>query len=144
MGARHARVRSPWFEPLFPLSKPSPTPAWIVAVLYPLAVLFLVALALLRQSGGAATNTIWAEDGTIFYQQSRTYGILHTLTIPYAGYLQLEPRLFVQLTRFAPMADAAAVMAVTGPASWLSFVVTSTTPHAASSPTCGADSCWWP
>ena len=83
-------------------------------MLYPLAVLSLTGLALLRQSGAPATSTIWAEDGAIFYQQSRLDGFLHTLTIPYAGYLQLEPRLFVQLTRLAPMADAAAVMAVTG------------------------------
>ena len=96
------------------MSQRSATPAWLIGVLYPVAVLFLAGLALLRQSGVAATNTIWAEDGAIFYEQSRVDGFLHTLTIPYGGYLQLEPRLFVQLTRLAPMADAAAVMAVTG------------------------------
>jgi hypothetical protein len=111
---RHARVRSSWFDPLFPLSQQSRTPAWLIGVLYPLAVLFLAGVALLRQSGAPATNTIWAEDGAIFYEQSRLNGFLHTLTIPYHGYLQLEPRMFVQLTRLAPMADAAAVMAVTG------------------------------
>ena len=77
-------------------------------------MLFLAGLALLRQSGVSATNTVWAEDGSVFYQQSRLNGLLHTLTLPYNGYLQLEPRLFVQLTRLAPMADAASVMAVTG------------------------------
>lgn len=112
--ARHARLGSSWFDPLFPLSERSTAPAWLIGVLYPLAVLLLAGLALLRQSGAAATNTIWAEDGEIFYQQSRLDGFLHTLTIPYNGYFQLEPRLFVQLTRLAPMADAAAVMAVTG------------------------------
>lgn len=115
-GARHVRVRSSWFDPLFPVSQPSRLPAWAIGVAYPLAVLFLGALALLRQSGAAATNTVWAEDGAIFYQQSRTDGFLHTLTIPYAGYFQLEPRVFVQLTRLAPVADAAAVMALTGAA----------------------------
>ena len=71
-------------------------------------------LALLRQSGVPATNTLWAEDGLIFLQQSRTSGFLHTLTTPYAGYLQLGPRVLVELTRLAPLTDTAAITAITG------------------------------
>ena len=74
----------------------------------------LAGLALLRQSGASAINTVWAEDGATFYEQSRLHGFLDTLTTPYNGYLQLGPRLFVQLTRLAPIADAASVMALTG------------------------------
>jgi hypothetical protein len=47
-------------------------------------------------------------------QQSRLDGFIHTLTIPYNGYLELAPRLLVELTRLAPVADAAAVMATSG------------------------------
>jgi hypothetical protein len=111
---RHARRRVSWFEPAFPAAEPSTTPAWLIGVLYPLAFFGLAGLALLRQSGVAATNSVWAEDGPIFYQQARLNGFWHTLTIPYAGYLELGPRLLVQLTRLAPMADAAAVMAASG------------------------------
>jgi hypothetical protein len=78
------------------------------------AFLGLTAMAILRQSGVAATNTVWAEDGAIFYQQSRLNGFFHTMTTPYAGYLELGPRLLVQLTRLAPMSDASAVIALTG------------------------------
>jgi hypothetical protein len=103
-----------WFDPLFPGAERSAAPAWLIATLYPLAAIGLAALALLRQSGVPATNTLWAEDGAIFIQQNRTNGFLHTLTTPYAGYLELAPRLFVQLTRLVPLADSSAVMAITG------------------------------
>jgi hypothetical protein len=85
------------------------------------AFLGLAGVALLRQSGVAATNSVWAEDGAVFFQQSRLNGFLHSLTTPYNGYLELGPRLAVQLTRLFPTADAAAVMAVTG-ACALAFV----------------------
>lgn len=111
---RHVRNRVSWFEPLFPIAERSGTPTWIICALYPLAFLALTAIALLRQSGVAATNTVWAEDGAIFYQQSRLNGFFHTLTTPYAGYLELGPRLLVQLTRLAPMSDASTVIALTG------------------------------
>lgn len=89
-------------------------PAWLIGVLYPLAVFGLTVLALLRQSGIAATNSVWAEDGPIFFQQARLTGFWHTLITPYAGYLELAPRLFVQLTRLAPLGDESAVMSASG------------------------------
>jgi hypothetical protein len=113
-GARHPRARTSWFDPLFPEAARSTAAGWLIGILYPLAFLGLTGLALLRQSGVAATNTVWAEDGAVFYEQSRLYGFAHTVTTPYNGYLELGPRLLVELTHLAPMADAAAVMAVSG------------------------------
>jgi hypothetical protein len=113
-GARHARLRGSWFDPLFPQAERSAYPNWLIGILYPLAFVGLAAVALLRQSGVAATNSVWAEDGAIFFRESRLNGFLHTLTIPYNGYLELGPRLFIGLTRLAPTADVAAVVAVTG------------------------------
>ncbi len=111
---RHVRNRVSWFEPLFPFAERSRTPTWVICALYPLAFVALTALAVVRQSGVAATNTVWAEDGAIFYQQSRLNGFFHTLTTPYAGYFELGPRVLVQLTRLAPMSEASAVIALTG------------------------------
>ena len=113
-GARHARIKPSWFAPLFPEAKRSGLAGWQIGGLYAISFLGLSALALLRQSGIPATNSVWAEDGVIFYEQSRLHSFAHTLTTPYNGYLQLGPRLFVQLTHLAPMVDAAAVMATTG------------------------------
>jgi hypothetical protein len=117
---RHARTRSSrrgsWFIPLFPEAERTHAPSWLIALLYPLAFFGLTGVSLLRQSGVPATNTVWAEDGAIFYEQSRLHDFAHTLITPYAGYLQLGPRLLVQFTRLTPMRDAAAIMAVTGSA----------------------------
>lgn len=113
-GARHARHRASWFEPLFPSAERSRTPAWLIGLLYGAAFVGLSAVALVRQSGVPATNSVWAEDGAIFFWQSRLYGLGHNLFLPYNGYLQLGPRLFVELTRLGPVSDAAAIMATTG------------------------------
>jgi hypothetical protein len=88
--------------------------AWHIGALYAVGFVGLTAVALLRQSGVSATNSVWAEDGAVFYQQSRLLGFIHTLTIPYNGYLQLGPRLFVQIARLVPATDASAAMAITG------------------------------
>jgi hypothetical protein len=76
------------------------------------AVLSLVAL--LRQSGLPATQSLWAEDGVIFYSQAMSRPFLRTLITAYNGYDQLVPRLFVQLARPWPVRDAAAVVAISG------------------------------
>jgi hypothetical protein len=59
-------------------------------------------------------NTIWAEDGLIFYSQALTHSFGQTLTTAYGGYFQLFPRLAVQIVRLFPVRDAAATIAILG------------------------------
>ena len=58
---------------------------------YGAAFVALTLVSLLRQSGASPTNTVWAEDGTIFYGQALAHPFLVTLFTPYAGYFQLFP-----------------------------------------------------
>jgi hypothetical protein len=60
---------------------------WVVALV---AVLALAAVQTIRQQGVHSWNSVWAEDGTVFFQGTRSLGSLfHT----YSGYLELVPRL---------------------------------------------------
>ena len=61
-------------------------------------------------------QTLWAEDGAIFYSQAVTQSFWHTLVTAYNGYDQLVPRLAVQMVHVAPVGDAAAVVALAGAA----------------------------
>jgi hypothetical protein len=45
----------------------------------------------------------WAEDGQLFYQQAHALGFLHTLIIPYGGYLLTLPRLTACLSLLLPL-----------------------------------------
>ena len=59
-----------------------------------------------------ATKTIWAEDGRIFYAQATTLSFWRTLTTLHNGYMQLFPRLAVQLVRFVPRHDVSDAVAL--------------------------------
>ncbi len=71
-------------------------------------------VALLRQPGVPAIKTIWAEDGRIFYAQATTLSFWRTLTTLHNGYMQLFPRLAVQLARVVPVGDVSTVLALVG------------------------------
>jgi hypothetical protein len=102
--------------PLFPVAAPSPWPTAVLAGGYATGFVVLVALALWRQAGIPAMQTLWAEDGAIFYSQAVTQSFWHTLVTAYNGYDQLVPRLAVQMVHVAPVGDAAAVVALAGAA----------------------------
>jgi len=74
----------------------------------------MAAIALLRQAGVPATQTLWAEDGLIFYSQALAHSFWRTLITAYNGYDQLVPRLVVQLAKMAPIADVSTVVALSG------------------------------
>jgi hypothetical protein len=78
------------------------------------ALAVLVLLALARQVGVAATQTIWAEDAVIFYRYALAHPFWWDLHKAYNGYGQLFPRLVVEVARLAPQRDAAEVIAVCG------------------------------
>lgn len=103
-----------WARALFPEPPRSTWPRPLVGLGYVAGFALASGLALLRQPGAPATQTVWAEDGVIFYSQAVTHSFWRTLVTSYNGYDQLVPRLAVQLTRLAPIADAAAVIALCG------------------------------
>ncbi len=103
-----------WATSLFPPAGPTPWPPAMVAGGYVLGAALLTALALLRQSGVAATNTVWAEDAKIFYAQALNMPFGRTLFRTYDGYAQIVPRLLAQIARGAPPGRAAEIFAVAG------------------------------
>ncbi len=102
---------------LFPLSRPSPprsrSRATVIAAGYTLATTAGAWILLERQAGHRPWNTIWAEDGGVFYPGALLHP-LASLMQPYAGYLQLVPRLIADAVTLLPLRAAAAGFAVAG------------------------------
>lgn len=99
---------------LFPLADETNVPRPVIVVGYLAAMALLTAVALVRQSGVPATNTVWAEDGTLYYAQALQFSFWHNIFAPYNGYEQLVPRLLVELAARFPVPQASEVMAVSG------------------------------
>ncbi len=106
-----------------PLRPPARPPAPVVApsghpsrrpsspVLGVGALVVAVVLPLLRQQGAPSWDTIWGEDGWVYFQQAHDHG-LSVLFRGYAGYLQLVPRLLAIPTALVPVADLARYFAL--------------------------------
>ena len=89
------------------------------AVGYVFGFFIILVLALLRQPGVPATQTIWAEDGVTFYAQALSKPFARSLLTAYNGYDQLLPRLVARVARATPVADVALVVALLGAGGWL-------------------------
>ena len=103
-----------WARSLFPAARRSPWPRPVLACGYAGGFVLVVVLALARQTGLPATETLWAEDGVIFYSQAVAHSVAHTLAASYNGYGQLVPRLAVQLTVLGPLRDVPTAVALAG------------------------------
>ncbi|WP_322778367.1 hypothetical protein [Frankia sp. Cas4] len=119
VGVTHRRPRglaartelSDRLRSVFPLdSGPLARPGNVVGVLAALVAGTLVSLA--RQGGIGALDTMWAEDGHIFLEQSVRLSVLDAFTTTYAGYLHVVPRTIAALAAVLPLRDAAAGFAV--------------------------------
>jgi len=73
-------------------------------------VLAAAGLSLLRQPGVPAVDSIWAEDGQVFYNQAVQWSFLHSLFTPYNGYFQLVPRVMIESVTLLPVNAAAAAI----------------------------------
>jgi len=74
------------------------------------AVLLLAAAQPFRQRGVHAWNTVWAEDGGVFFQGTRSLGSLfHT----YSGYLELVPRLLAWIVNRVPLDQVSRAITIT-------------------------------
>ena len=87
---------------------PKPIRYGVGGVLFVLAIV----LPLLRQTGTPSWRTIWAEDGSIYFQQAYRHGGLAVLFRGYGGYLQLPPRLLGGISAFIPIGQLALFLAV--------------------------------
>jgi hypothetical protein len=68
---------------------------------------------LARQTGVPAWRTLWAEDRGVFLPQALASST-RSLVTPYAGYLELYPRLIADAVVMFPLSDAAIGFAVAG------------------------------
>jgi hypothetical protein len=82
--------------------------ALVVGALLVLAVILQV----LRIGPTTGLESVWAEDGQIFFQQALVQGFWETVFSPYAGYLVLVPRLVGEAGNLVPLREAAAAMAI--------------------------------
>ena len=88
---------------------PRGLPVLLLAAAVPLGVLVMLA----RVAGPVpAWDSIYGEDLGIFLVQALQHP--WHLLVPYAGYLQLVPRLIAQFAVYLPLRDAAAAFAITG------------------------------
>jgi hypothetical protein len=70
-----------------------------------LGLMFLVASSVLAFLRIPATrrDTLWAEDGQVFFQGALSHGFFDGLVSPYAGYLHLYPRLTAEIAAAFPV-----------------------------------------
>jgi len=96
MASRVRTERRPrWILPAAWVSATSPpTPAWRQgrAELFALWLVG-IAIAFFRLGVASTRGVVWAEDGTIFLQQALTPGSTTSILVPYAGYIDVVPRL---------------------------------------------------
>jgi hypothetical protein len=73
-----------------------------------------VVILLLRMWRSSPLNSIWGEDGYIFLSDAIHRGFLHSLVLPYNGYLQTSSRLVAEPISRLPVTWFAPSMAVAG------------------------------
>jgi hypothetical protein len=100
--------------PPAPPTPPRTRPARLAAAAVTAAAITAAAgLLLLRQAGVPAWRTMWGEDIYVFLPQALAHPRA-SLLWPYAGYLQLVPRLIADGVALLPLSAAALAFAVTG------------------------------
>jgi hypothetical protein len=74
--------------------------------------LFIATVLSVLRLGTDGYRTIWAEDATVFMESAFSHGFWHSIFEPYAGYLNVGPRLIGGFGTVIPLQDAAVVIAV--------------------------------
>jgi hypothetical protein len=88
----------------FPADEPAR--GWILAV-----IAVIAAVAAILRLGSIGMNTLWAEDGQIFYGEAM-HSYAHAFFQPYRGYWPATPRIIAAVVVLFPVSWAAAVTAV--------------------------------
>lgn len=99
------RIRQATAGSLFPAEEAG-SPGWLLTLI----AVGCAVLAVARQ-GSAGLNTIFAEDGQVFYHGALT-NPLHTFVEPWAGYWEAAPRIIAIVVSLFPVNWAAAAIAV--------------------------------
>jgi len=104
---RHALDRS--------LFKAPPTDAlrlhgWEGALAAVAFIALLMVLHLLRTEPTDTLNSLWAEDGAVFFHGALSESFLDAITSSYAGYLVVVPRLISEVATITPLEDAPVVI----------------------------------
>jgi hypothetical protein len=108
------RLRGQLDESLFLAAPRTETPLnWTERALLVAALLALaIVLQVLRLGPSAGLDSLWAEDGQVFFQQALILDFWDTVFAPYAGYLVLVPRLIGEVGNLVPLREAAGAMAI--------------------------------
>jgi len=69
-----------------------------------------IVLQLFRAGPSTALNSLWAEDGPVFLGGALSHGFFTAVTMPYAEYLVVTPRLLGEIGAIVPLHDAAVAM----------------------------------
>jgi hypothetical protein len=72
-----------------------------------------VVLQLFRIGPSEGLNSLWAEDGPVFFSGALTHGFFDTVTSTYAEYLVVAPRLIGEIGTLVPLHDATVAMNLT-------------------------------
>jgi len=76
-------------------------PSWLViprAAVTPLVIVLGMLLMAVRRGGLFTDPKLWAEDGVIFWTDSRRFPLWTTIFHPYDGYLHVVPRILSAFT----------------------------------------------
>lgn len=101
--------------PLFPEEPETQRrfPVVVTVLAYFLMIAVGAGALLLRQAGQPSWNTLWGEDGWLLLPDAINHPFSAILQ-PYAGYIQVFPRLIADLIASLPFRDAAAGFAIAG------------------------------
>jgi hypothetical protein len=97
---------------------PAPAPGrqafsrWETALLTASFLALAVVLELARPGWSGSLHSLWAEDGSVFLQESLVHSAGETVFNPYANYLVLVPRLIGEAATLAPLPDAPAAISI--------------------------------
>lgn len=86
---------------------------WEGAVVIVSFLVLAVVLQLFRVGPSSALNSLWAEDGPVFFGGALSHGFLTAVTMTYAEYLVVMPRLIGEVGTVVPFDDAAVAMNLT-------------------------------
>jgi hypothetical protein len=100
------RARDVLARDLFPLDESSARAATLAL----LAV--VAAVAAVMRLGSEGMNTVWAEDGQVFYAGAKNASLPHVFFHPYLGYMDAAPRVIAAMDALFPVKWAASSIAV--------------------------------
>ena len=104
--ARTQRVRDAAARDLFPADESSSRAVTLAGLVVAAAVIALMRL------GSQGMNTVWAEDGQVFYAGAKHASLPHVFFQTYRGYMHAGPRVIAAIDALFPVKWAAASIAI--------------------------------